>query len=149
MPDLSSAHVFWHSNKATTKHSFKTSFCCQWTAENERGIFVAKGSTMSGTVVLEPASAFGVGFYRFSFSGGGNTTAAVLRPPNPLAVSWPPPNSPVAVDTAQAWQVKPCDYSAQLLVSSLAAAAGCSWTRDRLRWSQLELSRGKYAPPNR
>ena len=44
-------------------------------------MFVAEGKVTAGTVLLAPVASFGVGFYRFNFSEGGMTTAAVLRTP--------------------------------------------------------------------
>ena len=81
LTDLSSAHVFWDSTTASSNRSFKTSLCCRWTAEDARGMFVAEGKVTAGTVLLAPVASFGVGFYRFNFSEGGMTTAAVLRTP--------------------------------------------------------------------
>lgn len=39
-------------------------------------------------------------------------TAAVLRPPSPAAANWPPMQTPVGVDTSQAW-LQPCDLDTQ------------------------------------
>jgi hypothetical protein len=143
---LSRAHVFWASD-ATRSILSSCALPCGWLAIDERGNFVAEGKLGSDLTVRLLPSMFGVGFYRIQFSRPevNGTTAAILRSPESGAGQWPMQATPVAIDTAQAWLV-PCDYSTQLMVSSLAAAAGCGWTRDRLRWSDLEPTRGEYAP---
>lgn len=131
--------------------------CCRpgadWNASDETGQHVASGFVSANYTADLPAAQASVGFYRVvcTCEGATNatnaTTAAVLRPPHPSAPEWPPRHTPIAADTAQAW-LQPCDLPTQLEVSRLAAQAGCGWTRDRLRWSDLEPQRGVYAPPN-
>ena len=134
---LDSAHIFW-SNRTTPAviHNHGCALPCGWLASDENGNLVAEGKLDGPDLRLEPMSLFPVGFYRFSFSrpSVNYTTAAVLRAPQS---AWPPADTPVAIDTAQAW-LEPCDLPTQSLVSTLAAAAGCGWTRDRLRWTELE-----------
>eukprot|EP01048_Picozoa_sp_COSAG05_P023541 COSAG05_NODE_5144_length_1253_cov_7.291420_1_plen_352_part_01 len=145
--DLAAAHVFWSSAPSRVI----SSYCappCGFMAVDETGALVAEGMVSpDGSVELAQAD-FGVGFYRLEFSrpGVNGTTAAILRPPSAAATAWPPTDSPVAVDTSQSWE-QPADPKIQETVSHLAAAAGCSWTRDRLRWSDLEPTRGNYSAP--
>jgi hypothetical protein len=143
---LHAAHVFWASDET---RSFASSCArpCGWLASDEAGNFVAEGKLGEDGSVTLSAPVFGVGWFGIEYSrpGVNATTAAILRAPVD-SFKWPMQETPVAIDTAQAWLVT-CDYPSQLLVSQLAAAAGCGWTRDRLRWSDLEYTRGNYAAP--
>jgi hypothetical protein len=146
IPLLADAHVFLDSD---SQRSFDASGCalpCGWMATDALGNFVAEGTIAADRAVHLPPPDFPVGFYRIAFSRPGTnaTTAAVLR--EPIDDDWPPSETPVAVDTAQSW-LQPCDMPTQTLISLLAAAAGCGWSRDRLRWSDIEPSRGHCAPP--
>jgi hypothetical protein len=147
---LADAHVF-RTDEQSEQRVFHTDcgLPCGWMATDGLGNYVAEGQVRSDGTVQLSAESFPVGWYRFEFSrpGTNDTTAAVLRSPSSSAAAWPPRDTPVAIDTAQSW-LQPCDLEVQSLVSKLAAAAGCSYTRDRLRWSDLEPSRGMFAPPD-
>lgn len=86
-----------------------------------------------------------VGWYRIAlFDSEGNelrwTTAAVLAP---LAAPTPE-DSPICVDSATAWFAKD-DPVKQKQFARLAALAGVSWIRDRMRWRDMEPAPGQFA----
>jgi hypothetical protein len=141
-------HVFWSND--TFRHISAPPSCrwqaCGWMAVDERGSFVEEGRVAGGAAPTADLASLPLGWFRIEFSPPDTnyTTVAILRPPDRAAV-WPPHDTPVAVDTSQAW-LQPPDLRTQSLVSRLAAAAGCGWVRDRLRWPDLEPQRGVYAP---
>ena len=87
-----------------------------------------------------------IGWYRLEFGSSlqpdqSSTTLAVLRRQRNLG------DSPVAVDVAAAWLARN-DGLQQKKLANLAALAGVSWVRDRLRWNDLQPSPGALlAPP--
>jgi len=89
----------------------------------------------------------GIGWYRLEFGSTNRfdqafTTLSVLgrlRAPTPL-------NSPIAVDSAAAW-FAPNDAAQQQRLANLAALAGVSWVRDRLRWRDLQPEAGDLTAP--
>ena len=86
-----------------------------------------------------------VGWYRIAlFDSDGNdlgwTTTAVLAP---LAAPTPE-DSPICVDSATAWFAKD-DPVKQEQFARLAALAGVSWIRDRMRWRDMEPTPGRFA----
>lgn len=88
-----------------------------------------------------------IGWYRLEFGATNQpnqvwTSLAVLRR---LSKSVPA-DSPVAVDSAAAW-FAPNDVAKQKKLANLAALAGVSWVRDRLRWGEIEPQPGKLTPP--
>lgn len=139
--------VLWASNVLREIQLPKSTSGLNWSSMDETDKMVAGGAVDANGCVHLDSERFGVGFYRIAVSNGYDTTVAILRDPHPNAARWPPVDTPVGVDTAQAWET-PCDMENQSAVSGLAAAAGCGWTRDRLRWVSLEPSRGTYAPLN-
>ncbi len=94
-----------------------------------------------------PLGVLGIGWYRLEFGATNQlapsfTTFAVLRrlrAPTPM-------NSPIAVDSAAAW-FAPNDAVQQKRLANLAALAGVSWVRDRLRWRDLQPQPGELATP--
>jgi hypothetical protein len=86
--------------------------------------------------------ALDLGWYRLQFGRPGDlsgdwTTAAVLPP----FKSAPSSESPIAVDSATAWFAKN-QPERQRHLANLAALAGASWVRDRLRWGELQPAPG-------
>lgn len=88
----------------------------------------------------------GVGWYRVEFYAAADapprptlawTTLAVLAPLR----ARPPEDSPVAVDSAAAWFARD-NAEGQAVFARLAALAGVSWVRDRLRWGDLQPAPG-------
>jgi len=88
-----------------------------------------------------------IGWYRVEF-GPTNppeqsfTTLAVLRKLHAPT----PTDSPVAVDSAAAWFAHD-DVAKQRKLANLAALAGVSWVRDRLRWREIQPLSGALKPP--
>ena len=88
-----------------------------------------------------------IGWYRLEFGTTNQpdqtwTSLAVLR-----RLSTPVPvDSPVAVDSAAAWFARD-DAAQQKRLANLAALAGVSWVRDRLRWSEIQPEPGNLKPP--
>ena len=95
------------------------------------------------TDALLPVGALGIGWYRLEFGVSNRfdhrfTTLAVLR-----GLRAPTPSdSPIAVDSAAAW-FAPNDALQQQRLANLAALAGVSWVRDRLRWRDLQPQPGE------
>jgi len=89
----------------------------------------------------------GLGWYRLEFGEPNQTqpswtSLAVLKPlRQPTS-----PDSPIAVDSAAAW-FAPDDSVGQQRLAQLAALAGVSWVRDRLRWRAIQPEPGQLAPP--
>ena len=114
-----------------------------WQASDDAGNVVASGVLHAS----EPLRLdVGIGWYRIEFLDEAGSTlprwtsAAVLAP-----IAAPiPPDSPVCVDTALAWFERD-DAEAQQRVARLAALAGVNWVRDRMRWGEMEPSRGQFA----
>jgi len=87
-----------------------------------------------------------VGWYRLEFGSTNRdvsswTTLAVLR-------RWAAPvqrDTPIALDSAAAWFARG-DRRQQDRLAHLAALAGVSWVRDRLRWSDLQPQPGALKP---
>lgn len=88
-----------------------------------------------------------IGWYRLEFGTTNQpdrawTSLAVLR-----RLSKPvPADSPVAVDSAAAWSARD-DATQQKRLANLAALAGVSWVRDRLRWGEIQPQPGELNPP--
>lgn len=86
--------------------------------------------------------AIDIGWYRIEFCISNQpasdwTSAAVLAP----LKSQPSSSSPIAVDSATAWFAKN-QPDQQRRLASLAALAGVSWVRDRMRWSEMQPVQG-------
>ncbi len=78
------------------------------------------------------------GWYRLDFEPADSsspawTTLAVLPTPQVAA----PADTPIALDSAAAW-FAPNDPEQQRRLANLAALAGVSWVRDRLRWGEIQ-----------
>lgn len=91
--------------------------------------------------------ALDIGWYRLEFGNTNQpdlawTSLAVLRRLSTRV----PVDSPVAVDSAAAW-FAPNDAAQQKRLADLAALAGVSWVRDRLRWSEIQPQPGELKPP--
>jgi len=89
----------------------------------------------------------GIGWYRLEFGTASQpaqtwTSLAVLRR---LLVPVPA-DTPVAVDSATAWFARD-DAAQQLRLANLAALAGVSWVRDRLRWGEIQPQPGRLKSP--
>jgi hypothetical protein len=89
----------------------------------------------------------GIGWYRLEFGSTNQpdlswTTLAVLRPLQART----PEDSPVAVDSAAAWFAQN-DAKKQQELANLAALAGVSWVRDRIRWREIQPQVGALQPP--
>jgi hypothetical protein len=89
----------------------------------------------------------GLGWYRLEFGATNQpaqawTSLAVLsRQQTPV-----PADSPVALDSAASW-FAPDDAAQQKRLANLAALAGVSWVRDRLRWRDLQPQPGELTAP--
>lgn len=88
----------------------------------------------------------GAGWYRVEFGSTTQadlawTTLAVL----PRLRVPVPADSPIAVDSASAWFARD-DVAQQNRLANLAALAGVSWVRDRLRWRDLQPEAGPLTP---
>lgn len=88
-----------------------------------------------------------IGWYRIDFGTTNEpdhawTSLAVLRP----LLTPVPADSPIAVDSAAAW-FAPNDAVQQRKLANLAALAGVSWVRDRLRWGEIQPQPGGLKSP--
>jgi hypothetical protein len=125
----------------------------RWEVRDVDGHMVAQGESPKDAQTLEVAL-LPVGWYRISsLDAAGKshawTTAAVLKRltvPVPL-------DSPVCIDTANAWFTrtgKPeSDLKKMAGFASLAALAGASSARDRLSWGEVESASGTFRPQTR
>ena len=119
-----------------------------WQALDDNGARVAGGplgpGAKEGALPID-AGKLGIGWYRIECTDAGGkcvrwTSAAVLaRLKAPTAE-----DSPVCVDAAIAWFARG-DPGKQEAFASLAALAGVNWTRDRMKWSDMETAPGKFA----
>ncbi len=124
-----------------------------WRAIDDRGHEVAHGSVKDQlTRASEQVSSgqrvalgeLGVGWYRIEWCDAGKnvlgwTTAAVLTP----LVAKTPEDSPICVDAAISWFARD-DAGRQADFAHLAALAGVSWTRDRLRWRDMQPAADQF-----
>jgi len=119
--------------------------CTQWRLLDDRqqvlrsGALPADATDRGGPLRLD---VLGIGWYRLEFGSTNQpdqtwTTLAVLRPLQART----PENSPVAVDSAAAWFAHD-DATKQRELANLAALAGVSWVRDRLRWREIQPQAG-------
>lgn len=91
----------------------------------------------------------GTGWYRVDFFDAvdanlGWTTAAIL----PSLIKPPGKGSPVGVDIALSW-VAPDTDTDRARMMEIASRTGVQWTRDRLRWHEIETAPGEYAAPTK
>ncbi|HNQ88269.1 MAG TPA: hypothetical protein PKM73_06625 [Verrucomicrobiota bacterium] len=113
----------------------------RWRVLDEKGAVLRTGAMPGdgGDLRLE---GLGVGWYRVEFGTAERpdlawTTAAVLGRLRARV----PEDSPVAVDSATAWFARN-DLEHQRRLANLAALAGVSWVRDRLRWADVQPADG-------
>ena len=120
----------------------------RWEVRDLEGGLAARGPCSKGMKVLD-AGFLPVGWYRIDgLDAGGKrvawTTAAVLRR---LAVPVPS-DSPIRIDTANAWFTRTGkpenDLKKMSAFASLASLAGVSGVRDRLTWGEIEPAAGIY-----
>lgn len=122
----------------------------QWRLLDDRSRFVIAGALPVQAVENRaklPLGALGIGWYRLEFGATNQpdpawTSLSVLRR---LQVPVPV-NSPVALDSAAAWFARD-DLAQQRRLANLAALAGVSWVRDRLRWRDLQPQAGDLTKP--
>ena len=120
----------------------------RWLLLDDRGDTLAEGELPRGAQGEPERIALGrlgVGWYRIELrdrDGGlaGWTAAAVLAP---LAAPVPS-DSPVAVDSATAWFARN-DPGHQERLARMAALAGASWVRDRMRWADIQPGPDRFA----
>jgi hypothetical protein len=122
----------------------------QWRLLDDRHQVLRTGALPVGAADKQATLAFGplgIGWYRLEF-GATNlpeqawTSLAVLR-----RLQTPvPADSPVALDSAASW-FAPDDAAQQKRLANLAALAGVSWVRDRLRWRDLQPKPGELTAP--
>jgi hypothetical protein len=122
----------------------------QWRLMDDRRLVLCRG-LLAKEATNRPASLqlglLRTGWYRLEFGTTNQpdqtwTTLAVLR-----RLRTPvPQDSPVAVDVAAAWFARE-DALQQKKLANLAALAGVSWVRDRLRWRDLQPGPGALQPP--
>jgi hypothetical protein len=122
----------------------------QWRLLDDRGQVLRIGTCPGGApdkaskLALVPLD---LGWYRLEFGATNQpapawTSLAVLR-----RLQTPvPADSPVALDSAAAW-FAPNDVAQQKRLANLAALAGVSWVRDRLRWRDLQPQPGSLTAP--
>jgi hypothetical protein len=122
----------------------------QWRLVDDRRHVLRSAKLPSDTSERQKPLQLGIleiGWYRLEFGTTNQpdqawTSLAVLR-----RLSTPvPSDSPVAVDSAAAW-FAPNDAAQQQRLANLAALAGVSWVRDRLRWSEIQPQPGELKPP--
>jgi hypothetical protein len=106
-----------------------------------------KAPTTNGWRALELGD-LGIGWYRLEFGASNEqaqafTTIAVLQ----RLKAPTPADSPVCVDSAAAWFAQN-DPDRQKELASLAALAGVSWVRDRLRWRDVQPQPGGLVGTN-
>ena len=127
-----------------------TPACTQWRLLDDRhqvlrsGALPAHAPDRSEPLRLDVLH---VGWYRLEFGSTNHpdqtwTTLAVLRPLQART----PEDSPIAVDSAAAWFAHD-DLTKQKELANLAALAGVSWVRDRLRWREIQPQAGALKPP--
>jgi hypothetical protein len=127
-----------------------TPACTQWRLLDDRQQVLRSGALPAdATNPIAPLclNDLGVGWYRLEFGSTNQpdlswTTLAVLRPMQART----PEDSPIAVDSAAAW-FAPDDVRKQQELANLAAIAGVSWVRDRLRWREIQPQAGALKPP--
>jgi hypothetical protein len=121
-----------------------------WRLLDDRRRVLRSGALPSDTKAgreLLPLGTPEIGWYRLEFGPPNHpaqawTGLAVLR-----RLSAPvPADSPVAVDSASAWFALN-DVAQQKRLANLAALAGVSWVRDRLRWSEIQPQAGELKSP--
>ena len=120
----------------------------RWELSDVDGQRVMQGVCAVGAKAVE-VEPLPIGWYRLAGFGAdgkpcAQTTAAVLR-------KWSAPvpaNSPVCIDTANAWfshvGTPQEDLRRMAEFASLAALAGVSGVRDRLTWGELETAPGVF-----
>lgn len=108
---------------------------------------VVSEGAMTGTKEPVALGRLGTGWYRLEFGDNaefaavsGWTTLAALTPLRSRVGT----DSPIAVDAATAWFARG-DEVTQRYFASLAALAGVSWVRDRLRWGEIQPAPGSLA----
>ena len=111
----------------------------RWNALDDRGTVLASGAAEGGDANAELGK-LGVGWYEIRFldaEGGqlGRTTAAVLSKPMAPVDR----DSPICLDVALSWNEQ--DRQCQ---TRLAALAGVSWVRDRMRWREVQTGPGQF-----
>ncbi|MBP9004117.1 MAG: hypothetical protein KBH78_10885 [Candidatus Hydrogenedentes bacterium] len=115
-------------------------------AVNEKGEPLADSVPDGSGLAMFNAGHLGPGWYRLRFLDDtgtvlGDTTAAVLEP---FDRPWDPARNPIAVDLAVSW-LAPADMpDAMAQLTRLARLAGVGWTRDRLRWRDLQPEAGAW-----
>ena len=127
-----------------------TPACTQWRLLDDRQQALRSGALPAdATNPIAPLclNDLGVGWYRLEIGSTNQpdqswTTLAVLRPLQART----PQDSPVALDSAAAW-FAPDDVRKQQELANLAALAGVSWVRDRLRWREIQPQAGALKPP--
>ncbi len=109
----------------------------RWQVLDDRDVQVASGDIDPQNSQID-AGALGIGWYRVEFLNSDGacvawTTRAVLaRLSAPI-----PEDSPICVDTATAWFARD-NLEDQDRFSHLAALAGMNWTRDRMKWNDIQ-----------
>jgi len=120
----------------------------RWEARDLEGGLAAQGMCAKGAVQVD-AGLLPVGWYRVDgLDAAGKrcawTTAAVLK----KLVVPVPPDSPVRIDTANAWftrtGTREGDLKKMSAFASLSALAGLRGVRDRLTWCELEPEAGTF-----
>ncbi len=122
----------------------------EWRLLDDQRRVLRSGALPSATKAereLLPVGTLEIGWYRLEFGTANEpdqawTSLAVLR-----RLSKPvPADSPVAVDSATAW-FAPNGAAQQKRLANLAALAGVSWVRDRLRWNEIQPQPGELKLP--
>jgi hypothetical protein len=144
-------HVFLEGESATIPlPSALAPACTHWRLLDDRQQVLRSGAL---PVDAKDPSAplhlndLGIGWYRLEFGSSNQpdqtwTTLAVLRPLQART----PEDSPVAVDSAASWFAHD-EVTKQKELANLAALAGVSWVRDRLRWREIQPQAGALQPP--
>lgn len=110
-----------------------------WRLTDYSGRTITEGSGDKASLGKLPT-----GYYELHRVADGKTQARIttvgviepLRAPTPIT-------SPIGIDVAMAWFYTG-EQRAQ--AANLCTLAGVNWVRDRLRWNEMEPSKGRFAP---
>jgi hypothetical protein len=140
-------HVFAEGERLAVARPPSFTAGAPWVLRTADGADVARGVCGADGETID-AGAQPVGWYRLESVGAYTTAAVVRRLAAPV-----PTDSPVRIDTANAWFTRTKDEAndrrKMAAFASLAALAGVSGVRDRMTWGELETAPGVFRPGTR